>query len=62
VPLLYNNLVHGIAGAIKNDEFLIHAMALQSMLSSQKPHYSTYNVYFIALKLCIDSGHNSWNG
>ncbi len=21
-----------------------------------------YNVYFIALKLCIDSGHNSWNG
>jgi hypothetical protein len=34
-PLLYNNLVHGIAGPIKNDEFLIHAMALQSMISSQ---------------------------
>jgi hypothetical protein len=43
-PLLYNNLVHGIAGAIKNVEFLINAMALQSMVSSQKPCLFTYNV------------------
>jgi hypothetical protein len=60
-PLLYDNLVHGIAGAFKNDEFMVDAMALQSLVSSQKPSFFTYNVQFIELTLCIDSGHNSSN-
>jgi hypothetical protein len=58
--MLYDNLEHGTAGPFKNDKLMNDAMALQLMVSSENSLYSYYTMYFSALKLCLDSGHNSW--
>jgi len=59
--MFHDNLVHSTADPFKNDELMNDAMALQLVVSSENPLYSCYTLSFSALKLCIDSGHNSWN-
>jgi hypothetical protein len=62
MSLLNEEVVHGTAAGLKNDELLIDAMALQMMVSTQTPPYSCYHLSFSARTACNSSGHCFQNG